>query len=351
MGQEHAYKTFQKMLQSGVFPSVLLLFGKEAYLVDWAVRETKKLLLNPASLVMDLNRFAEDDFTAADIVNASETPPMLSPRKIVMVEDCDLLFAGQALAPESGKQSELAAYIKDVPPTTLLIFTATKVDKRKRLYKEIVKSGIAYEFKSIEGKTLTDFIKKRINVAGKSALDKDIRTFVTMTGYTDKDSDYTLYNMVNDLKKATAFTAQSELTLDDFQQTTAGNVDTDVFKLLDAAFLGDKNKALSLLKNMMSAEKQSYASGVALRFIGLICAQLEIMLVAKERLAEGQPYGALAAAMGIKPFRLQKALEAAGERTIEQLACSLAASFEMEQEIKRSDMPASLILELFIVSL
>lgn len=349
--EEHAYKTFQKMLQSGIFPSVLLFFGKEAYLADWAIKETKKIFLNPASLAMDFNRFSEEGLVAADIINACETLPIFSSRKIVTVEDCDVFFSGQALQVESGEASELAAYIKNVPSTTLLIFTTTKTDKRKSLYKAITKSGIAYEFNTIEGKVLTDFIKKRLRSAGKTASDREIRTFIELTGYTDKDSTYTLYNMVNDLNKVIAISQKEALTLDDFEESVTGNADTDAFALLDAAFGGDKGKALILLKNIIAAEKQSYAAGSVLRLIGLICSQLEIMLIAKERLAEGDAMRELPELMAIKAFRLQKALEAAGGRSTEQLASSLAAGFRMEQDIKRGDIPADLVLELFIASL
>ena len=351
MKEEHAYKTFQKMLQSGIFPSVLLLFGKEAYLVDWAVGEIKRSLLNPSSLALDLNRFSEDALIAADIINACETVPVLSSRKLVTVEDCDLLFGNQTTAFESGAQKELSDYIKDLPSTTLLVFTATKADKRKSLYKAIVKAGIAYEFKPIEGKTLVDFIKKRLRTSGKTASDQAIRAFIDLTGYTDRDSEYTLYNMVNDLNKVAALADSTELRLEDFQEGTAGNADTDVFSLLDSAFSGDKDRALTLLKNIIAAEKQAYSVGVVLRLIGLLCSQLEMMLVAKERLAEGEDLHSLPTSMGVKAFRLQKALEACGSRTTEQLADHLKAAFKMEQDIKKGTMPADLMLELFIAGL
>jgi DNA polymerase-3 subunit delta len=351
MREEHAYKTFQKMLKAGIFPSVLLFFGKESYLVDWAIKETKHALVNSASLALDLNRFSEDGLVVPDIINACETLPILSSRKVVTVEDCDLLFGNQVSLVGSEEQKELSDYIKTLPSTTLLLFTATKIDKRKSLYKSIIKSGIAYEFKPIEGKVLTDFIKKRIRASGKMATDKAINTFVELTGYTDKDSDYTLYNMVNDLKKAVALSEHTELTIVDFQESTIGNVDTDVFSLLDAAFSGDKGKALTLFKNIIAAEKQSYSIGAVLRLVGLMCSQLEIILIAKERISEGEDFRSLPDSMGIKSFRLQKALAAAGDRTIEQIAYSLAAAFRMEQDIKKGNMPADLILELFIASL
>ena len=351
MKEEHAYKTFQKMLKAGVFPSVLLLFGKEAYLVDWAAKETKQALVHSASLPLDLSRFSEDSLIAADIINACETLPVFSPRKVVTVEDCDMLFGGQSSSIESEAQRELAEYIKSLPSTTLLLFTATKVDKRKSLYKAVIKSGIAYEFKSIEGKVLTDFIKKRLHAYNKTASDKAISAFVDLTGYTDRDSEYTLNNMVNDLKKAVAFSENTELTIDDFQKSTAGNVDTDVFLLLDAAFSGDKNKALILLRNIIAAEIQSYSVGAVLRLIGLLCSQLEVMLIAKERLAAGENVNSLPDSMGVKMFRLKKALEASGSRTVEELSNHLSAAFQMERDIKKGTMPAELILELFIASL
>lgn len=351
MKEEHAYKTFQKMLKAGVFPSVLLLFGKESYLVDWAAKEAKHALVHSAALALDLSRFSEDGLIVNDIINACETLPILSTRKVVTVEDCDVLFGSQTSSFASEAQRELSDYVKNLPSTTLLLFTAAKVDKRKSLYKSIIKSGIAYEFKSIEGKVLIDFIKKRLHASGKTASDKAINAFVELTGYTDRDSEYTLYNMVNDLRKAVALSGHAELTIDDFRESTAGNIDTDVFLLLDAAFSGDKNKALTLLRNIIAAEKQSYSVGVVLRLIGLLCSQLEIMLIAKERIAAGENVNSLPDSMGVKMFRLKKALEASGNRTIEELSNHLSAAFKMEQDIKKGNMPADLMLELFVASL
>ncbi|NCB41813.1 MAG: DNA polymerase III subunit delta [Clostridia bacterium] len=349
--EEHAYKTFQKMLQSCAFPSALLLFGEEGYLIDWAVNEMKSALLNPASLSLDLNCFSEEALIAGDIINACETVPMLSARKIVIAENCDIFFANQSAEVESDAQRELREYIKTLPPSTLLILTARKVDKRRSLYKTIVKCGLAYEFGAIDGKTLTDFIRKRIKAAGKTASEQSIKAFIDMTGYTDRDSGYRLYNMVNDIHKAVALSQNVELTALDFQESVAGNADTDAFALLDAAFLGDKGKAFALLKNIIAAEGQTYSTGAILRLLGLICSQLEIMLIAKERLADGEDFGSLSSSMGIKSFRLQKALEASGKRTIDQLSRNLRDAFLLERDIKSSSRSAELTLELFIASL
>jgi len=351
MREEHAYKTFQKMLKAGVFPPVLLLFGKEQYLVDWAAKEMINALVNPASLALDLNRFSEEAVRISDIVNACETLPVFSSRKVVLAQDCDFLFSAQSFPGEKDAQEQLADYLKDPSPTTLLIFTAVKADKRKSLYKTIAKSGIAYEFTSIEGKSLADFIKKRLRASGKTASDQAIRTFVELTGYTDRESEYTLHNVVNDLQKAVALAEGPEVTALEFQEAAAGNSDTDAFALLDAAFSGNKGKALELLRNIIAAEKQSYSDGAVFLLIGLLCSQLEIILIAKERLLEGESFNSLPQSMGVKPFRLRKALEAAGNRSIEQIAESLGSAFGMEHDIKNGILPADLVLELFVAGL
>ncbi len=349
--EEHAFKTFQRTLKSGVLPSVMLLFGPEDYLTSWAVKELIAQLVNPATAAMDHLRFSENEMNASDIIAACETLPMLSERKLVVVENCDAFSGSRSLQLSTEDQQAMTDYIKKIPQDTLLLFTADKVDKRKALYKAIIKTGIAYEFTPVSEETLKAFLSKRISAAGKKASSPDISRFIRSTGYGDKDSCYTLYNIENDLKKVFALSDGNELMAADFEAAVTGNAETDAFALLDAAFSGKKGVAFTLLRNNIAGELPSYVDGVIFRMIGLICSQLEIMLVAKERRSEGQSMQELPKAMGVNAFRLQKAMEAASGRSVAQLAASLDAAYQLERDIKSGAMPSLLALELFIAML
>lgn len=349
--EEHAFKIFQRTLQSEALPSVMLLFGTEDYLVAWALGELSAKLVNPAAAAMDRIRFSEETINVSDIIAACETLPMLSEKKLVIVEDCDAFWSGRPSSMNAQEQQDMADYLKNVPGDTLLVFTAGKADKRKALYKAVTKTGIAYEFTPVTGETLKGFVSKRVSAAGKKASSSEINKFIHLTGYGDKDSEYTLYNMENDLKKAFALSEGTQISEADFEAAVTGNADTDVFALLDSAFSGNKDAAFTLLRNNISGELPSYVDGVIFRMIGLLCSQLEIMLTAKERLEEGQSVHELPKAMGVNSYRLQKALEASANRNASQLSKSLDAAYQLERDIKSGAMPGLLALELFIASL
>ena len=99
----------------------------------------------------------------------------------------------------------------------------------------------------------------------------------------------------------------------------------------------------------MFAEKQ--ADGVVLRFLGLLCSQLEIMVEARERGGrDGDPYG-VASEMGANPYRIKKAMQASYKKKYSELKESLAAAYDIEKNYKSGQIDAYLALELFIAGL
>src|SRR5665647_1171974 len=121
--QEHAFKTFQKSLESGTFPSVMLLYGKEDYLVNWALKALTSALVEPAVLVMDRICISENEISVSQIVSACQTVPMMSLRKLVIVEGCDAFSGNRSMHIPNDEQHDLVEYIKDIPESTLLVFT------------------------------------------------------------------------------------------------------------------------------------------------------------------------------------------------------------------------------------
>ena len=78
-----------------------------------------------------------------------------------------------------------------------------------------------------------------------------------------------------------------------------------------------------------------------LRFHGLLCSQLEIMVEAREN-----PNIA-----GINPYRLKKAIEASSKLSTARLKAALSACYKIENEIKSGRIDARLSLELFIAKI
>lgn len=346
---EHPFRTIVKLLDSGQLPRVLVCHGHEEFLVNWAERYVKSKLVEPAAEALDCSVFSED-LDPYSIIAACETLPILSQRKLVVVRGTDI-FTQQPKDMKAEGVQMLADYLTDVPDTTLLMFTAEKVNKTKALYKNAVKAGVVYDFCPLDRMTLAGWTAKQLQGLGKNASRDDILSYIDRCGYLDKDSGYTLYNVKNDIAKAAAFADGTTVRAADFAACMQGEEETDAFAVLDAAFSGRKGKALTILHNSVDAEQVSKQDGVILRFLGLLCSQLEIMVEARERGGrDGDPFS-VASAMGANPYRIKRAMEAGYRKKYSELKASLAAAYDIEKDFKGGQMDAYLALELFIAGL
>ena len=346
---EHPFRTIVKLMDSEVLPRVLVCHGHEDFLVNWAEKYVRSKLVEPASEALDCSVFSEEP-DPYSIIAACETLPILSKRKLVVVRGADL-FTQQPKDMKAEGVQVLADYLNDVPETTLLLFTTDKVNKTKALYKNAVKAGVVYDFCPLDRMTLAGWIAKQLQALGKNASRDDILRYADRCGYLEKESGYTLYNVKNDVAKAAAYADGQTVTAADFECCMQGEEDTDAFAVLDAAFSGQKGKALTILHNSISAEQASKQDGVVLRFLGLLCSQLEIMVEARERGGRDGDPNSVASAMGANPYRIRKAMQAGYHKKYSELRSSLASAYEIEKNYKSGQIDAYLALELFIAGL
>ena len=339
---EHPFRTIVKMVTSaketGIWPKLLLLCGKEDYLTDWAKTYLKQNLVNPATEAIDYTSFSEgpDPF---EIISACETVPLMSERKLVVVENPD-----EAAGP-------FTEYLSNIPDTTLLVIVSGKPNKTKSLYKAVSKYGIVYDFTPLDDATLSGWMSKRLKAAGRSAKPADMINFARSCGYGDPDRNYTLFNLENDLKKVLSATDNAVLSLDDLMEHSSAQAEVNAFKILDCAFSGRKGEALTILHNTIDIQTPSKEMGIVMSFLGLLCSQLEIMLEGKEREEDGQGYYDIIKDMKVNEYRYKKAMGACRSKNASQLKKDLDSAFQIEKDLKSGDISGYLALELFISKL
>ncbi|MCQ2552971.1 MAG: DNA polymerase III subunit delta [Clostridia bacterium] len=352
---EHPSKTIVKMVQSaketGVWPKVMLLYGKEDFLVSWSKKYLKTQLINPACEVLDCITFSENAQNAYEIIAACETMPLMSERKLIIVDDSDILSAQSPKDMDTAQVAALVDYIPNIPETTMILFTSAKPNKTKAIYKAINKHGIAYDFCALDDATLSGWMAKRLKAQGRSARPDDLLTYAKNCGYGDPERNYTLNNLENDLKKVFASTEKSVLSLDDFMENSAAQAEINAFKLLDCAFTGNKGEAITILHNTIDIQTSSKEMGAIMSFLGLLCSQLEIMVEGKERENDGYYISEIASQMNVNEYRLKKAMAACRNKSASALRQNLFNAFQIEKDLKSGNMDGRLALELFIAKL
>ena len=93
------------------------------------------------------------DATIEDIVAAAKRYPMMAERQVIIVKEAQDL---------SRNIEKLVSYAENPQPTTVLVinYKYKKLDKRKKLYKAIAKSGLIYESKKLYENQVSDWIRR-----------------------------------------------------------------------------------------------------------------------------------------------------------------------------------------------
>lgn len=344
-GAQHAFKVIDKDIREGKLKNLLLLCGKEQYLVDWSIERIVSKYVNPACRELDFTSIEAEMQTVDQIILNCETLTMFSEKRVTVVRDFPPVSGAAKKGFGEEEEKRLCEYIKNVPDSSILIFTAEKPDKRKKLVKEINAKGSLYDFDTLDESALKAFILKRFKAAGKIAKNAVINEIVSGSGYYHKETDYTLYNLENDLRKIIAHSQGEEIIVSDVFSTLAGDAETNVFAMIDAVSKGRKDEAYRLLFNLLGAGENIYM------LLSLIASQFETILETKEMSSERKSLAEMQKILGIHEFRVKKALGFTDRYSIPDLRRILTAIYTVDRNIKTGLTEQNLALEMLVAQL
>lgn len=357
------FKDLVKDIKSDSLPSVVLICGKEQLLVKWAVNEIIKKNVNEATKALDLVRIDANRTSIAAITEACDTMSLFSAKKVVLVEDFYPAEGRTKKRKERGESSaeeftdsvvddhidwdEISSYLPNISDGTLLVFICDIPDATSEIFKVIGKCGKVYVIKTLQGADLRSFVEKRVKAAGKSIRPNVLRELIDFTGYNDKDSEYTLYNLENDINKILAHSKGEEITSADIKAGTIGNIDHDIFELLDAISTGRKDEAYRLFFNEMRNQDS------VLPLLSQVISQFERILFVREMRDESKNLDEMCKILRQKPgdFKIKKAYGFSEYYSSKKLKQILKHAYEVDSQIKLGLLPESLALEMFISQL
>lgn len=342
---EHAFKRITQDMKAGEIPSLVLLCGKEQYLVDWAADLISKKYVNEAMAAFDFVRLSDETATAQAIIEACETLSMFSPRRVILVSGFAPLEGKRMKGFTDDNETMLADYMKHIPESTILIMTCDTPDKRKKLYKTIDASGVVYDFDTLNEKDLTAFIIKRFKNAGKVCKTSVINEIIQGSGYYHKETDYTLFNLENDLMKIIAHSEGPEITANDVLGIISGNLESYIFALMDTISSGKKGEAYKLLYSILGKGESVY------KILGMIISQYELTLDVKELREKGMSSPEIVKMLGVHEFRVRKALGIGERYTVEALKKAVSSAYDTDKNIKSGLIGQNLALEMLIAAM
>lgn len=347
--KEHAFITIEKDLKSGKIPQLVLLCGKEDYLIQWYAETLIRNYTNEACRQLDLVTLERESLSASAVMENLETISLMSERKVVYLPDF-LPAAGKTMKgfPES-ELKKFLEYLPQIPKESMLLIAVSEQDEEKtqknKVRSAIEKYGKVYDFQPLQDQQLRGFIAKRFRLAGKNCPPAVISLIMSESGYGNKAIDYSLYHLENDLKKIIACSEGNEVMASDVGEVLSTNPENNVFAMLDAISRNRKDEAFRLLQNLLNSGTPVY------NLLRLITGQLELILSVKELKEARESLPAMQKRLKVHQYRIKKAMMVTGQYSVDHLKRMLAAAYEVDEMIKTGLMEASLALEYLIAVL
>ncbi|WP_445749277.1 DNA polymerase III subunit delta [Polaribacter sp.] len=151
-----------------ILKPIYFLMGEEPYYIDQISDFIEENVLDESEKGFNQQVMYGRDVTIEDIIAAAKRYPMMAERQVIIVKEAQDL---------SKTIEKFASYAENPQPTTVLVFNYKykTLDKRKKLYKDIAKSGLIFESKKMYENQVSDWIRrvlsgKKYQIEPKAAL-------------------------------------------------------------------------------------------------------------------------------------------------------------------------------------
>src|SRR5687768_105073 len=258
-----------RSLKAGKIQPLYLLVGCETYLRDNAARNIADLALS-GTLLREFNEatFSLLSEPAMSAVAAAEQLPMMSDKRVVRIKDFARL--------RETDEDVLIRYLERPVDSTVMIFTADELDKRKKLTKVLLSECTVVDFSPVRDAEARAWAKARLKELKTTADDRTLAQLIDLVG-TD------LQTLSIELEKLTAAAINTgQITPVMVDQLIARSRELSNFDLGDQLVAGNRKQALQTLHRLLEDDV------AAVMLLGLIAGNYHRLAVAKELLDQGR---------------------------------------------------------------
>jgi len=317
-------KEFNDSIKHGDYKRVYLLYGEERYLVNHYAETLAATLGEPDNF--------DSSASAASIIMAAENLPFLTDMRLVRVRDSRLFSSGRKAESEA-----MAAYLPQIPDTTVLIFTESDVDRRGRLYKKTVELGGAVDCETPSPQALATWLSRIFKDKGKTIDPAAANLLIRYAAHN-------MTTMTQEAGKLAAYTGQRPMvTTQDIEAICSPTLQTRVFDMIAAMANGRTTSALDMYHNMLLMKEQP------LMIMSMIIRQFRILLMVKAASDKHMPKSQMAKSLGLRGFILDEALSQSRRFNIEKLFKALCDCQDIDIKVKTGLINAEIGVELLIL--
>jgi DNA polymerase-3 subunit delta len=333
----------KKAVQSGTYLPVYLWYGEDGE----GLLRAKRMLIQACAAAdptgLSVESFGGKELDIAQVVGAARTPSFFASR-LVIVEDL-LYFAGgeekteKVSKAKKGKKDESSAdllldYCQNPNPENCLVLIVPKVNRTRKLYKEIDKQKGALEFRQPEGQEWVTWLRAEAGDRGRELSVETARFFLEWSG---RDTSL----LGRELDKLTMY-CEGAITQAAIEAACAPRRETTVFALLDDWATGKTEGALRKLALIL--EEEHY-----FRILTMLVRQARLLLAAVLTRKRGGSEEDFRNLTKVSPYEGKKVFSQSRNFTPGALARLLEACLRTEVGLKSGEGQPELLLEMLLM--
>jgi DNA polymerase-3 subunit delta len=297
--------------RSGTLAPIYLLVSTQPLLLERTVAAIRDAAVEPATRAFNYDVVDGKGGNASRILATLQTLPMMAKRRMVLIREITAMSAGEL--------SQLIPYLSDPNPSTVLVATATKLDKRIKFFATAKRQKVIHDLEP--PRRLDSWIKEEAERRRVQMRPAAMRRLADAVG---KD----LSRLALSLDQLALYAGDRPIEVDDVEDLIADTRERSVFELTDAIGAGDNARALEAVAALCD-QRQSAIGVVAMlaRHMRQVGAALEGM---SERLSNRE----MAKRIGAPPFAVDKITRQARRYSPPSVARALAILSELDRALK-----------------
>jgi DNA polymerase III subunit delta len=276
------YAELNRDIERRDIPCLLFLYGEETFLLDRTLERLRDVAVPVDARDFNYNLYHGKETSAETILDTVLTLPVFTARRLVLVKEAQELSAASLDA--------FLPYLTNPAPETILVFTADKIDGRKKFFQEFKKRGVLVEFKRLYDNQIPTFVQDQARAAGRSLTGDALALFCRRVGSR-------LQEVSGELNKLFAYLG--ERTLVDVADVAAVVSDTraeSIFELTNAIGARNQGEAHRLLARLLAE------GAVPLVLLTMMVRHFRQLWQTRELLDQGVGVKEIARHVGINPY-------------------------------------------------
>ncbi|WP_027625026.1 DNA polymerase III subunit delta [Clostridium lundense] len=308
------------------------------------IKENIRTLVNKVvdKNFIDLNyvRFDGDNLNGFDdIINACETLPFMSEKKVVLVYRANFLGEGEDNY-KKNLYNSLKEYIGNIPSSTVLIFYYIFKNKREKLSYKVQKLDNkcrVVKADKIFGRQLEAKVKEVFNIKEKEIGHIELKLFCS-----NLQSDMGIIE--NEVEKLCCYTMDRPIKKEDIYAMYPKKGEDDIFDLVD--LIGDKKvkEAVDILNELI------YKGDKIPEIMYMIERQFKLLYKIKNFLSKGKDKNFIVSQIKLPMFICEKLIGQSKKFTLSQIEKAINICLNSEEKMKKSSVDKKVEMELLIIN-